>query len=377
MKVKGYFKMHLLRMYVKCKFFLWSLIMLSILWVMGVGIYHVGRWSYRAASYAYHAYILDDMHNAYTYKTNLSDFLTFYSNGQHGYIRHINSGERILRDIKWVMGIEDKDSLLCFASKGYRGFFHRETGKVYVPANRYIRAWTFSEGLAAVMEKDCTLKFIDKTGKVIIDKHFKFAPLTHDQGYHFINGYCTIRGANQKWGLINKKGQWVVTPQYDRIKPAHNKNWICSKNNKHGVLNDSLKVIVEPQYREVVIDQHGIEVLKDDYTRQLLDFNGYIINSSVYVDIQPLYCKEVSNPDSIEYKYTRIPFFMYQTTHTHSGIIKVGLMSSDGKPITPPIYRSIEAINKNLFRCYYEDPEQYYEGEGVSVIINKEGQIVQ
>ena len=373
-------KMRCMRLYVKCKDVILSVIGFFFLFCMGVGVYHIGCWCYNVAGYCYHAYILDDVNDSYNYSRWLNRDFTFYENGSHGYIRNRKTQKKVLKDVSWVAESFDEDSLLCFASKGYRGYFNRKTGKVAIPALRYKMAWVFSEGLAAVMEEDSTLKFINTRGEVVIDKGFKYAALSSgNQGYLFKNGYCVMNGYNHRWGLIDKEGQWAVLPEYDRMPKFTSRNcWICyGDNGKQGLLNDSLRLVLPPVYREVLVTDRGIEVLKEDYTRQLLDFEGNVLEPCLYTDIRDLYyVSEIVDPSEDEYEYTLTAYKVYQTTYSYSGL-RVGLMGPDGKPVTPPLYSSIEAVSQELFRCFYDDAGTYYEGEGASVIINKHGRIIE
>ena len=68
------------------------------------------------------------------------------------------------------------------ARAGYRGYWNYNTGKLEIPANHYVKAWIFSEGLAAVMEPDSTLRFINPMGEVVIDKQFRYAPMADNRG---------------------------------------------------------------------------------------------------------------------------------------------------------------------------------------------------
>lgn len=371
-------KMRFLRICVKWKD---SLIigmgMISLLGLLN-GVYVIGGWGINCAKYCYHAYILDDLNSTYNYKVRLSNGIMFYENGNHGYIENAKTGKKVLKDICWIAGIKNgEDTLLCYASNGYRGYLHRKTGKPVIPANRYKKAWLFSEGLAAVMECDSTLKFINTAGEVVIDKQFKYAQLPSYRGYLFKNGYCVLKGFNHQWGLIGRDGAWAVVPEYDNIESTNKKCWICYKDGRQGLLNDSLELVVKPDCREVLVTDNGVEVLKEDYTRQLLDFKGNVIEQCMYTDIRELYyISDVVDPTIDEYNYKLSPFREYQTTYSSFSPVRVGLMGADGIPVTPPLYLSIEAVNANCFRCFYDESGDYYMGEGASVLINSKGQVI-
>ena len=326
-----------------------------------------------------HAYIYKDRDMYYTDLKKLGRCHYYYENGKNGYVRNIETREKVLEDISWITSYNDvSDSLLCFSSNGFRGYWNIRTEKVDIPANKYVKAWKFSEGIAAVMEKDSTLKFIDTKGNIVIDKHFKYDKMFAEEGYLFKNGYCAMMGSNQMCGLIDKNGAWKVAPQYDKIYKADRNFWIVCNSGKFGVLNDSLRVVFAPEYRDVLVTDHGIEVLKQDYSRQLLDFSGKIIESFIYTNISDLYYKSgVEDSSKGEYKWTLSPYKEYCTTKSSTtNDVKVGLLGPDGKPVTPPLYAKIYAVNADCFRCFFEDSENDFESEGSSVLINRKGQVI-
>lgn len=371
--------MHRLRLYVKWKGRFLKMLAFILLFFLCIAVYKIGYWGYYGVSNFYHYIIKDDAHDAYNSSTSLNGNYRFYENGGHSYIREIQSRKKVLKDICWIAGAENKeDSLLCFAEQNYRGFFNRNTGTVAIPADRYRKAWLFSEGLAAVMDRDSTLKFINPTGEVVIDLNLKYAPLPAKRGYLFKNGYCMVQGINHLWGLIDKTGKWSVNPEYDDIVFTDMNFWICYKDGKQGVLNDKLQLVVKPDYREVLVTDDGIEVLKEDYTRQLLDYNGELLERNIYTYIRHLYYKtSVEDYTLDEYEYELSPYLEYQTTYTSTIPDRVGLMGPNGIPITPPLYTSIEAVNANCFRCYYDKSADVDEVEGASILINNKGQRIE
>ena len=162
-------KMRILRKYVKWKTdILAGILGLLCIVILAFGLYYISSWGVYGIKYCYHAYILDDLFDMYNYKTEINGDYTFYENGQHSYVMQYKSRKKVLKNINWLSGIGKNDSLMCFAQNGFRGFFNKNNGQVVIPADRYVRAWVFSEGIAAVMEKDSILKFINPNGKVLL-----------------------------------------------------------------------------------------------------------------------------------------------------------------------------------------------------------------
>ena len=195
MATKRHWKIRVLRKIVKWKEAL--IMVMGLICLIGLvdGVYRIGSWGAYCAKYCYHAYILDDLNSVYTDKKSLGHGLYFYENGPHGFVKDFRSEEKVLRDVNWISGIgNEEDSLLCFASHGYRGYLNRNTGEVAISADRYIKGWLFSEGLAAVVDKDSTVLFINPSGEVVLDKRFKYSTLPANHGIMFKNGYCPMSG---------------------------------------------------------------------------------------------------------------------------------------------------------------------------------------
>ena len=89
---------------------------------------------------------------------------------------------------------------------------------------KYSHAWIFSDGLASV-EEDGYIKFIDATGKVVIDK--KMAYIHNMEGYVFHGEYCVVdTDDGELCGLMDKKGHIVLPMEYSSIHPSNDfKYW--------------------------------------------------------------------------------------------------------------------------------------------------------
>ena len=368
-------KMRLLRLYVHLKRNLSNLmITLLIMGIFAAGVYQVFIWGKYYVGYAFHDYILDDLYDSYNYRKDLSNELCFYDNGSHSYVRDKATKKKVLKDIQWVAGSEFDDSLLCFAKDGYRGYFDRHSGKIVIPADRYKKAWLFSEELAAVMDADSTVKFINTSGEVVINQVFRFSSQTEGKDFLFRNGYCAMPGPSRCWGILDHTGHWVVAPQYDNIKSANLYCWIVERKGKKGLLNDKLQPVLDPEYREVYVNDYGIEVLCDDYTRKLLTLDGKVVNSFTCTKVWDLpYKVDCDDEDAEDCTWDLSPYKAYQTTYSQEDSVKVGLLGPDGVPVTQPLYHHIKAVNANVFRCFYTDP---YSDTSLSVLINTKGQVI-
>ncbi len=310
-----------------------------------------------------HSVILDDRYDNYTYKYEVNEHITFYSNGAHGYVKSNYTDKKVLRDVKWVIASDNrKDTLACYASKGYRGYLDVRTGRPVIPAKRYTKAWLFSEGLAAVMEKDSTIKFIDTHGQVVIDKDFRYPDFSY--GYLFYDSLCAMTDAAGKWGIIDRKGEWVIRPEYDGIAHIKSGYWLLNKNEQRGLFDKKGQPVIPVEYREINVMEHGISVVLQDYTMQMMNFDGSLMYQFVTGDIDDIYYT-TTNVTELGEDITKLtPCKAYYTYKGHCG-----LLSPEGKPLTKPEFTSITGLGPNLYYCVFD-----YTNTGI--IVDGKGNLV-
>lgn len=318
---------------------------------------------HRPCSDLLHSVILDDRYDNYSYRQRVSEQVSFCANGAHGFLRNNVTGKKILRDVRWVRTSgNETDTLACYASKGFRGYLDVRTGKPVILAERYTKAWLFSEGLAAVMEKDSTIKFIDTRGNVVIDNNFRYPVFSY--GYLFYDSLCAMTDASGKWGIINRKGDWVVQPEYDGIAHKDEGFWLLNKNEKRGLLNKTAKSVIPVEFRQVEILDDGISVVREDYTMSIFDFDGALKYKFACEDVNNMYYTTSEVSDTGEEIRKLAPCKSYSTYADHCG-----LMSSDGKPITLPLFTNIWAVNSNTYYCQLDNSNS-------GILLDEKGKVI-
>lgn len=247
-------------------------------------------------------------------------------------IKNTQTGEITAEKIKfdWTSS-SPNDSLGVFCTDGKRGYYNSYTGKIVVPA-QYRRAWVFSEGLAAV-QKNGMIGFINRKGEVVIPFRYPYHgnPLSE---FVFDNGHCIVADTTGKCGIIDRKGEWVIQPKYDNIDA----------------------------YDEYVIaSSAGV--------RKQLTYAEKVINSFVVDNITEL-------TYTVEERYeNREGEIIYLEREVKTGLFsyrvggRCGLMDSNCRRLTEPLYSKIIAVNKNLYRALLLD--SYSE-----VILNSRGEVM-
>lgn len=305
-----------------------------------------------------------------------------------GYIFNTLTGERTIKHIAWIAQPMDNDSLVCFSDGKKRGYFNKYTGKIVVPA-KYEHAWVFSDGLASV-DEDGIIKFIDTTGKVVIEPDLRYNPWM--DGYVFHDGYCVVDSKDGNFhGLMDKTGMMVLPAEYNNIQ-VYNDSLICVEKGKEmGVLNKNLKPILPLRECVITCCEESIDVMMPNNTMQKYDLAGNLINdfciysvrimeyetdAVVYVKpVEPtLSCldeEEDSNWSAGD--YSEPPSFYHPKATARlraysAGYSREGLMTADGHIVTMPSYTNIEAIGPDLYLCTTDNT--------TSVVLNGKGQEV-
>lgn len=260
------------------------------------------------------------------------DLVAYRSEDGKVSIKNATTGTVTIRDIRldWTQPSRN-DSLAVFCSENKRGYYNMYTGEIAVPA-QYRRAWVFSEGLAAV-QKNGNIGFIDHKGNVVIDFLYPYHgnPLTE---FVFDDGHCVVANNEGKCGVIDRTGQWLIQPEYDNVDA----------------------------FREYAI------VSKSGVTMQVT-YDGKVLNSFVLDSVYELSYEEAERFENregeIQYvdKSIKTGIFAYRVGG------RCGLMDGNCHRLTEPLYSSISAVNRNMFRATLLDGWS-------EVILNAKGEVM-
>ena len=285
-----------------------------------------------------------------------------YHDGWPSYLYNTVEGRRTVMDITKVCKSSDGDSLTFYATndmKGCkRGYFNRFTGEVVIPA-QYDKAWVFSEGLACVLEKG-TLHFIDHKGQSVMGKVFPYTINIDDYCFH--NGLCQMLGDNERVGLINKQGNWVVEPQFNRMQYDTTGFWLVrDEESNYGLLDSQGKMLLPIEYEDITVNHcdNCIYVVRLDHLSQVLDLDGNIVNPCNYSEVEVLKYGTDEYDEYGDQKYVSSNCLSYRTEEWY-----YGLMDRNGNMLTPPIYSEITAIGPDRF---------HGDGPNGSVILDSKG----
>lgn len=289
------------------------------------------------------------------------------------------TGEKTLDNIKWIAMPQGADSLVCFSNGKKRGYFSKYSGRVVIEPI-YNHAWIFSNGLACV-EEGGYIKFIDGTGKTVIDRKIAYNPNMSDCVFH--EGYCIVyTDDGQKCGLMDVTGRITLPMEYNYIYPTNDfKFWRIQKGEEYGVLNNELKPIVPlMECSSMDICDGTIIVTMLDYSIRHYDMQGTLINDFYissfrmleYEKEEIVYRKNTVNEvgeDNVE--ASDVSYHPKATARLRAYVAGngyEGLMTADGHKVTMPLYWEIVALDHDLYLCSAKN--------GDKVIVNGKGEIV-
>lgn len=295
----------------------------------------------------------------------------------NGYLVNKKTGDKVLKGINWIAKPLDNDTLICFSKGTKRGYFNMKDGKVVIEP-KYDHAWIFSDGVAAV-EENGQIKFIDGTGKVVIDAGIGYDPLKDDYVFH--GGYLIVSDDHHRYGLMDLSGKFVLEKEYDYIAVATNqKYWCVYKDNQCAVYDKGLNKILPYIEGSVSLGCDAINVTMPDHTIRKYDYNGNLIDDFYISEVLTLEYEK----DEVLYRSTTVdengdeyaePFVeSYHPKATARLRVYVagddyqGLMTADGHIVTMPLYENIEAIGYDTYLCTVNNDDK--------VVVNGKGEVV-
>ena len=229
-----------------------------------------------------------------------------------------NAIDDVMKEKKSIDGMKVDETKTHFGDsiglyrKGKKwGFYNLNTEKVLVrnsvgvPAE-YDYVWFFAEGLAAVVQ-DGKIGFIDMEGQVQIPYQFLYRT-NNNRTIVFRNGYCAMAGRDEHLGVINQKGKWVIPPIYEGLSLTPSCIYASTST-----------------------------------SRIKLNYWGEVMQKDMIVKVEPLKCSD--HPTG------------YNVYYVFDGMDRerCGVMDHTGKRLTEPVYRRVEALSDELFKCYFLD----------------------
>lgn len=248
--------------------------------------------------------------------------------------------------------VDATDSTAAFCVDGLCGIIDVKTGKMFIEP-QYRGTWVLSEGLIAVQNDSNKIGFVNIKNELVIPFIFDRDAEQSKFGssfYRFKNGYCVMGNGSGKFGFIDKKGNWVIKPQYDIMSHSQLGYFIVGQGGKCGVLSPKLKNIIPVQYDNIRINTKDTSflVINDGFMYRvsnegLLDdtFMADRVERLIFID--ELDHGETERDYSWEYVKFEIDGLW--------GIYDMEL----SRPLLPAKYDSLRLITHDILETYDKD----------------------
>src|SRR6185369_6934339 len=102
-------------------------------------------------------------------------------------------------------------------------------------------------GLYPIMSQDRKWGYIDKAGNVVIQPQFERARI-------FSEGLASVSVDGNRYGYIDKSGTFVINPQYDEARSFSEGLAVVISDGKVGYIDTKGKVVITPQFERAYGD---------------------------------------------------------------------------------------------------------------------------
>jgi len=206
--------------------------------------------------------------------------------------------------------------LAAFRSNSERSYnkwgFVNVDGKVQIEP-KYDYVGSFSEGLCPVSNSEGVGGYINEKGELKINFQF-------ERAFEFYNGKAVV-AIDQKYGVIDDEGKYLINPQYKFIQADGNWFLFC-QDNKWGWCDEEGSIMINPQFEQAALFvNNNLAPIKIGGSWGYVDKKGKII-------INP----QFSNASSFNYGHSIVEISY-----------KMGLIDEDGKFILNPQFDEVSS----------------------------------
>lgn len=270
--------------------------------------------------------------------------------GEDGYVEN-KEGMKTISGIKWISKPLGSDSLVCYSNGRKCGYFNMYSGKMVIPP-KYDHAWIFSEGLASVVDDGC-IKFINNLGDVVFNLQIPY--MSGSDGYVFHNEHCVVnKDRRDRFGLIDKCGNWVLEPKYISITPCDT-FWIVDNGNEQSVITDNMQTVIPFMSSQIHFSNNIIVVTMDNHTIKTFTLQGKLIDDFCIRDIKSMTYSKMKFDTNGIMNEDNIVQIVSKCKRYEAEYGWYGLMTSEGHILTPPSYSDIMAVEQDLYLCKNSD----------------------
>ncbi|MFW6016142.1 MAG: WG repeat-containing protein, partial [bacterium] len=147
---------------------------------------------------------------------------------------------------------------------------------------KYDHTYDFSEGLALVVNNN-NAGYIDASGEYKIEPTLYYDPFSSNG--NFSNGLAPAKKSEEeKWGYINKKGEFVIPPIFDYAYDFSGEIACIKEDSKFGYIDINGEYLIKPKYEVAKSFFEELALVKEEGN----EYYGYI-NKKGEMVIAPTY----------------------------------------------------------------------------------------
>ncbi|HLF63253.1 MAG TPA: WG repeat-containing protein [Saprospiraceae bacterium] len=218
-------------------------------------------------------------------------------------------------------------------------------------------AYDFSEGLA-VFQRGIIYGYMDTTGNAVIEPRF-------EEAWRFENGTARvmIRG---KQGLINREGEFVVRPEYEKVYAPSSQRILVKQNVHYHFLNMQGDQ-VGAHYLQATPYVDEVAAVADAYGWMLIDLQERPLNETRYSHLRPAnegrwIARQVDHFAVLDSNGIVLTPFQYAQINNFSegytGYLRDdlwGILDLTGKEVTPPQFGLVWDFHEGLARAAFQN----------------------
>ncbi len=195
---------------------------------------------------------------------------------KHGFIN--KEGVAFFKDFLNNNTGDFHDGLAVFEKELYFGYVNTNGDIVIQP--EYFMSYDFSEGLATVSNENDKHGFIDTTGKLVIPFQFdhNFDGTYLYEGFN--NGLASVY-TGEKFGYINKKGEFAIEPVFDYAGRFSDGVALVLVDGLYGYIDQNGEFVIEPQFAYASSFINGYAYVRAPGNKDYEQTGGYaLINTT-------------------------------------------------------------------------------------------------
>ena len=145
-----------------------------------------------------------------------------------------------------------------------------EEGKL-ITGFKYHQAFNFEgevgrvRALASNMDSQSLFGLIDRKGNWVVKPSFSYIRKFSD------NGLAMARNQDGNWGFIDKKGNWVIQPKYAGLKDFKDGLAMARSKGRWGYIDEKENWVIQPKYDHALNFSEGIAMVQTKKGWVLID----------------------------------------------------------------------------------------------------------